>query len=352
MSSRTLIVVNYRSAALTRGAIDSARRASALPLEVIVVDNSLDAAEAAQLRELDVDRLIVADENRGYSGGINSGLREATGEMVIVSNPDVTYSDGAIDALAQATERADVAGPRFTWDGGGRWLLPPADSATATEKLFAAAARRFSKLARRRSVARFRRRVAFWQLQETTSISALSGAVLAFRRETLDRVGPFDERFRLYFEETDYLRRVQRDGGKVVYVPAATCRHAYNQSAGSSPAARALFSESESAYYAKWYGRWVARAAALLSPPQAAAAATYRESDLPRIELACDPQSVVVEVSPLSDFDVAAGHFPDAPVVALPADVIADCRDDELFIRVIDRTSAAVLDAVSWRKRS
>ena len=130
----SLLLVNYRSAQLAREAIRTARASSSSPLQVIVVDNSCDEAEAAALRDA-ADTLLVSTRNLGYAGGINAGRRAAAGETLVVTNPDVTFGAGAIDRLAGELRDAAVAGPALFWDSAHEWMLPPGDLGTGWEKI-------------------------------------------------------------------------------------------------------------------------------------------------------------------------------------------------------------------------
>jgi GT2 family glycosyltransferase len=318
----SLLVVNYRSAALALEAIRSARAATRNPLQVVVVDNS---DEGDVLRGA-ADVYIASGRNAGYAAAINSGRRACDGEVIVAANPDVVFADGALDALADAN--AAVAGPALFWDDAHEWILPPADLQTDT--LARALATRSRTLARRRDRRRIRARIAFWSLTETTPVRALSGAVMAIRARAFDDAGGFDERFPLYFEENDFLRRVR---GDVVYVPAARVRHLYNQSAGASAEAAALYAQSEAEYLRKWGGRW---AKTLERAP--------RVEDAPPFPGALDtPPGTLVEASPLSDFETAAGHFPRAARTALPAEILDAYRGAALWLRVVRRESGEVL---------
>ena len=329
----SLLVVNYRSAALALEAIRSARAAARDPLQVVIVDNS---AEAEALRPA-ADVFIASVGNVGYAAAINRGRRECDGEVIVAANPDVIFAPGAIDALAEAN--AAVAGPALFWDDAHEWFLPPADLHTSREILDRALASRSRFWARRRDRRRIRQRIAFWSLTKTTPVRAISGAVMAIRARAFDDAGGFDERFPLYFEETDFLRRVR---GDVVYVPAARVRHIYNQSAGASPEAAALYAQSEAEYLRKWGGRW----------------AKKLEKECRTGTLAC-PQSwgdrqeclsyteLLVEASPLPNFETAAGHFSRSAEMALPAEVVSSYRGAALYLRVLDRHTLNVLAKMS-----
>jgi len=322
--SVSLLVVNYRSAALAAEAVRSARAATSGALQVVIVDNSVDANEAEALRAF-ADVVIASESNAGYAAAINRGRHACAGDVIVVSNPDVVFAPGSIDALVAAN--AAVAGPALFWDDAHEWLLPPADLHTFRDRLDRVLATRWPVWQRRRDRRRFRQRVAFWSLRDTTRVDALSGAVMAIRAAAFDAAGGFDERFRLYFEETDFLRRVR---GDIVYVPAARVRHLYNQSAAGSPEAAQLYAESERAYLRKWHG------VILECGGKAPAFEPLSAAPMP-------PNSIVVEASPLADFETAAGHFPQSNDYELPTEVLASYRGEALYLRVVDRESGDVL---------
>ena len=336
MTSVALLVVNYRSSALAIDAMRTARTATARPLQVVAVDNSVDPAEAEALREA-ADVVIASPRNAGYAAAINAGRRACDAEVIVVSNPDVRFAAGALDALAGAGTA--VAGPALFWDDTHQWLLPPSELHTLSETLDRAAGSRSQGWARRRDRRRFLARAAFWSLRRTTPVRAISGAVMAIRATAFDLAGGFDERFRLYFEENDFFRRVR---GEIAYVPAARCRHLYNQSAAGSQEAAAAYAESEMEYLRKWNGflgplakRWERPAMAL---------ALSGEPPL------IDRDDVVIEASPLPNFETAAGHFPppNQHHVDVPAEVWSVYRGDVLYLRAMERASGNPLAA--WCK--
>jgi GT2 family glycosyltransferase len=340
MSSRALVVVNYRSSTLALDAIQSARAASSEALQVVVVDNSEDGREAAALRPC-ADLLLVPPRNLGYAAAINLARRSVETELMIVANPDVVFGAGSLDALDCGVP---VAGPAFFWDAAHTWRLPPADAYTTRQRFDAALAARSRAWARVRGLRRFRRRVDFWSLTAPARVDAVSGAVMAIRAEAFDRAGGFDERFFLYFEETDFLRRA----GDVWYVPAAHCRHIYNQSAGDSAAAPRYYAESERLYLEKWSGPFLTRLIKSLEDVPAAGDVSGQTQASAVITL--DRDGVVVEASPLATFDMAAGFFPAERRVEIPAEVWSSYRSEMLWLRVVERASGAVL-ATCVRRR-
>lgn len=327
----SLLVVNYRSASLAAEAIRTARAASSQPLQVVAVDNSEDAAEAEALRAF-ADVVIASKTNRGYAGGINDGRKACAGEAIVICNPDVTFAGSAIDRLVSEL-RGDVAaaGPALFWDDAHRWFLPPADRYTTLEKLDQVFATRSSRWLEQRGRRRFLRRVAFWSLTETINVPTLSGAVMAVRAADLDAAGGFDERFRLYFEETDFLRRLAERRKRIVYVPAARCRHMYNQSAGQVPEeAAARFAESEMRYLEKWSGPFMARLLKKLEKPL---------PPLGEMQETKSDEEVITEASPSPAFETAAGHF---GVAELPGEIRSSLKTP-FYLRTVARRTGQVL---------
>jgi GT2 family glycosyltransferase len=321
MTSVSLLVINYHSSALAADAIATARAASSRPLQVIVVDNSVDAAEADALRIV-ADTVIAPPHNLGYAGGINAGRRLCDGDVVVVSNPDVLFGAQSIDRLIEAD--AAVAGPALFWDDAHRWHLPPAELHTRREVIDRVFASRSRAWAGRRDRRRFLQRVAFWSLDQTTAVPALSGAVMAIRADAFDAAGGFDERFPLYFEENDFLRRVN---GDVAYVPSARCRHLYNQSAAGSADAASMYARSELLYLRKWGGAYAKRFERRIEPFAAAGG---------------ESGSIVLEASPLASFETAAGVF-GSDVRDISEDIWRTYRGDVLHLRAVDRTTGRVL---------
>ena len=331
-SSCSLIVVNYRSASLAIDAIRSARTSTRGALQVIVVDNSVDPAEAGALRP-HADVLLTPDVNLGYGAAINRARAKCDGDFLLAANADVRFGAQSIDRLLESG--ADVAGPALFWDDAFTWFLPPSDLHTVADALDTAIASRSPRWQRSRDRQRTKKRLAFWSLAQTTAMPVISGAIMAIRRSVFDRLGGFDERFHLYFEEIDFLRRL-RTG--ILYVPEARCRHIYNQSAGVSGSAAAEYARSEMEYLKKWSGARVARLVKWIEKPRKPVPAEPLEGDIP-----IDRPNVVIEASPLPSFETAAGHFPKGSAIAIPAEVWQAYRSEVLYLRLVDRHSAAVV---------
>ncbi len=333
----TAVIVHYRTPDFLAASVEALQadaRNAGLRVQVVVVDNG--AASASPEERLDAGELgtlvIEPSSNLGYAGGVNLGARAPSGNVLLVMNADVIVVPGCLRALVEALREADIAGPRLFWDRGGRLMLPPQQVRTRAAELDAVCAER-SKHWGRSYRRRWRRRArAFWSASEAMPCFELTGALLAMTTDCWRRVGPFDEGFRLYFEETDWLLRARTKGARAVLAPAARAVHAYDQSAQREPRAQPWFEESMKRFRRRRYGAWFA---ALLRVIERL---PRRFADPPALPDAPVGGEAWIEVTPLPLGVPAAGCRlgADAPAdFDLPAAVVREARS-ELWVRVSD----------------
>lgn len=253
----TAVVVNHRSAAECAACAVSLRAAFAeggVSGEIVVVDCASGDAEVAALAGLAVETFVPLPENRGYSGGINAGLARARGRKFLLCNADVEFLPGSVAPLLAALDdpRVGAAAPRSQWDADGRMFLPPGDPPGFWSELLRLSAGHFAALDAGRFAAFAREALRLWQ--NGGRARHLVGAVLAVRRDVLDRVGRFDERFPFEHEETEWEDRVRRAGYELRYVPDARIRHRWAVSASRNPDSARLREISRRRYRERAYG--------------------------------------------------------------------------------------------------
>ena len=227
----SLVLVTHRSAAVVGGAVDTFRAEAArlgASSEVVVVDHSEDREELDRLGAVRPDTLL-AEANRGYAAGVNAGVARASGEALLVGNPDVRFLAGSVAALVGALDAGwDIVGPQFVLAG---LLFPTADLQTPGEELRRWLAGRATPLWRANLRVELRRWSRAWSASAPLPLPSLSGALLAFRRGVTGRIGPWDERYFLYFEEAAWLRGAAAAGLRVGLVPQARVEHLWGHTA-------------------------------------------------------------------------------------------------------------------------
>ncbi len=339
-----LILVHYHTPALAAAAVEALRgdlEGTGISAEWIVVDNGSDADGRAVLERLPV-RLIDPGENLGYAGGVNLGVSSSTADVFVLMNPDVLVFPGCIPALLDRLQAgAAVAGPAFFWDHGRRMILPPAEERSRFAEILAMLAHRserWAALARRRWRRHARQH---WEATDPLESCTLSGGLLAIRRDAWERVGPFDEGFRLFFEETDWLLRARRRGLRCEYVPSAEAVHLYNQSAAREPRAQTWFEDSARRFRRLHYGVWFSALLEWLGPQTPSA-----PSEQPPVHVLRLPaQSAWVEVSPNPTGFPAAGETLSASAESwsLPAEISERVPGGRWLVQVTDAAGRELL---------
>lgn len=224
-------------------------------LEVIVVDNaSRDGSQEALLSRFPEVRLIQNDDNLGFAKANNIGFAAARGRALCLVNTDVIALDGVVDRLwryLQDNPAVGMVGPR-TMHRDGRTRQN---------------CRRFPSLGNALGDHLWLKRSGLPALQgralapatylETHDAEVLSGCFLMVRREALDEVGPLDEDFFFYGEDTDWGRRFHDAGWRAVYLPEAEALHFGGGSTAAYPITYYLVMEkADLLYWRKHHPRW------------------------------------------------------------------------------------------------
>jgi GT2 family glycosyltransferase len=238
----SVVTVNYRSWPFTLRCIDSLYETGYEDFEVVVVDNDQGAPP-------DIPhpvRLIRNPQNVGFARACNQGMSVCKGEHVIFLNPD-TLVEGdffqSLEKFLDANPRAGVVGPRIVGADGDVQL-------TARKELsFASGLMGRTSLLTRlfpRSPLVKRLFPAAEKLSGPTVVDWISGTCMSVRRQTLDEIGPMDERFFMYFEDADLCRRAREAGWRVYYLPQVEVFH--HSGASSGKRSRAIWNLHKSAF--------------------------------------------------------------------------------------------------------
>jgi N-acetylglucosaminyl-diphospho-decaprenol L-rhamnosyltransferase len=248
----TIVVVNYHARAYVLACLAALEAAPPhVPYQVLLIDNSPGdgTAEAVAARFPAVE-VRANPVNVGFGRACNQAIRASRAPYVLLLNPDTAVQPGALDtllAVLAANPRVAAVGPRLVYPDGryqhSAFRLPD----------FAQAFFGFFELVPLDS--RWNGRYAPPRSPAPRPVEHLLGACLLLRRAALEHVGLLDERFFIYFEETDWCARARRRGWELWQVPAATVVH--HGGGTTRPVAEAMsyqFHRSQALYYRKHYG--------------------------------------------------------------------------------------------------
>jgi N-acetylglucosaminyl-diphospho-decaprenol L-rhamnosyltransferase len=208
--------VTWQSAGHLAALVESMNRRLAERPELIVVDNASgdDPEGAARAWEGEL-RFLGLDENRGYGAAANVGVAEASGDAVVLLNPDTELLDSGLARLAGfAHSRRALAGPRIRNPDGS---IQPSASGPPTGVWPWLGALVPGRVQPRPLAARTEP----WRLDRTTRVAWLTGACVAGPRAALVELGPFDPAIEMFGEDLDLCLRADRAGVPSYFAPDA-----------------------------------------------------------------------------------------------------------------------------------
>jgi GT2 family glycosyltransferase/glycosyltransferase involved in cell wall biosynthesis len=213
-----IVVVNWNAAEDTLSCLESLRRVDYPSFEVVVVDNgSTDDSATVIRRQHPEVTVLEAGRNLGFTGGSNLALRwalERGADYALLLNNDTDVSAGFLTLIVGAAEsdpRIAIASPLILyhdrpdtiWSAGGR--IDWRHGSAAMIGLNEPDAGQFGGAPR--------------------DVDFVTGCALLVKAEVMRRVGLLDERFFMYYEDTEWCVRAQRAGYCTVVVPQARIWH-------------------------------------------------------------------------------------------------------------------------------
>ncbi len=257
MPRLSIVIVTYNSLSQIDACLASlSTHPPSLDHETLIVDNaSPDGTAGAVRQRWPHVRVIDQGVNLGFAGASNVGIRQTSGELVLLLNPDTTSPAGALDALVASLDArpdAAVVGPRLV-DARGRAELSFGSMigplAELRQKLLVTGNDRGTPLVGT-YVDRLTRRA--------REVDWVSGACLLVRRADAEAVGLLDERYFMYAEDVDFCAAIRARGRRVIFTPEAEVVHLRGWSVASMPrAVEVAYRRSQLAFYAKHHPGWV-----------------------------------------------------------------------------------------------
>jgi GT2 family glycosyltransferase len=217
------LILNYRSGREAWTCAEALlKQTIADRMEILIIDNHSGDDSIGylrnQVRKCPRVKIIETATNDGFGAGYNRGIRYAHGRYLLLNNPAKLLNPDAVETMVNAMEQdpsIGILGPtlRFS-DGTVRdsyrsfpGVMDVIIKRTVLRRFFKQRMRRYLQWDRDPSV--------------TGDTDWVVGGCLMMPRELCRQIGGFDERFFLFFEDTDLCRRVWEAGKRVVYFPEA-----------------------------------------------------------------------------------------------------------------------------------
>lgn len=228
----SVIIVHYKAKKELKECVKSIK--TKIPHEIIVVDND--------------------KNNVGYGAGINLGFKKAKGELLLIANPDTIWSKGSIDKLVsfyKSHSKCGVVAPDQTNNMGELYKFIGTGKLTPLSAMFGLSIinRVFpgNPVSKRYWIKRTKKKV--------KKVDVAPGGAFLVSRKIFESVGGFDENFFLYFEESDFCRRIEDLGYRIYILQSTKVTHLWGVSTKSNPNKDNYFRESRKYYFEKYYGK-------------------------------------------------------------------------------------------------
>lgn len=249
----SIIILNYKTRGLLKQCLKGIQLFDLkLDYEIIVVDNhSSDDTIEMMRNEFPHIKLIASLVNNGHAAGMNLGIKEAKGKYLLLLNTDIAILDNTIRKMydfMEAHPKAGLSGPKLLNPDGSTQLsccqfpkfLIPIYRRTPLGKL------PFTKKVLRRYL------MLDWDHEETRTVDWILGACMIARKDAVEKVGPMDERFFLYFEDVDWCRRFWQAGYEVYYIAEVELVHYHRRESAENPGLKGVFSYPTRIHIASW----------------------------------------------------------------------------------------------------
>lgn len=244
-----IILVNYNGFSDTIECVESLKKITYSNYVIIVVDNkSTNVSMENQLAYLQKNTVyICSDENLGFSGGNNIGIkyaRENKADYVLLLNNDTTVEPDFLTKLVAAAEEKKDNGIfgckiMYYWDREKIWF----DGGTFDAKTG---------------------NTSHYHKNETKddieAVTFLTGCLMLIPIKILGDIGMLDESYFLYAEDTDYCCRVMNVGYQLYYCPDAVIYHKEGASVGTTSNLKQYYVERNGLYICKKYSTHPVRA--------------------------------------------------------------------------------------------
>ncbi len=208
ISKISVIIVSWNVANSLKRCLQSILATKYPNLETIVIDNASSDNSVQVAKDLQIAPIVANSKNLGFPRAVNQGLKKATGDYILLLNPDTQIPKDFFSKALEFTRRhldMGVMGPKFVDPNGN-----PQGSVFLEPRILTNTPKYTPNL--------------------TSEVNAVSGACMFFPKSTLTKIGLFTEKVFMYYEDLDYCRRIRAAGLKVYFDSDVTIVHEHGQS--------------------------------------------------------------------------------------------------------------------------
>lgn len=234
----SIVITHHKTPELLELCLKSIREnTNGLNYEIIVTDSESEK----EIRNLGPEiKLIPFKKNLGYSKIVNTGIKESRGDYILIINADIIILKQAISEMLKFLKEnpgVGVLGPQLLdFDGNIQisCFSKPSLGSILARRTFFGKTNWGKKILNRFTISD-------WDRKSIREVDWVQGSAMMIRKKALKKVGLLDERFFMYFEDTDWCWRFWQSGYRVVYFPKAQMTHHFYRSSKKWGAVLDLF---------------------------------------------------------------------------------------------------------------
>jgi len=232
-----IIIINWNQQEDTIRCLNSLKSLDYKNRNVVLIDNgSVDGSPDRIKEQFPQITLIKNNENMGFAAGNNIGIRCALSQgadYILLLNNDTVVDSGMLKELinvAESDKKIGVVGAvNYSFEHRKKVVL------------LSISFNWFTGFTKKEDLDAISRGV----ITEPQQVHGVTGSSLLIKRAVVERIGLLDDRFFIYYEDTDWCMRARKAGYKVLYVPKAKIWHKVGTSFGQkSPAEFYLYTRN------------------------------------------------------------------------------------------------------------
>ena len=219
----TAIILNYRTPKNVVTCAQALQKQTiAEKVRILIIDNHSEDDSIGVIRNrltsMPNVEILETPQNLGYGQGNELGMKRATGDYILIINPDNELQPDALELMTKEMDAhpdIGILAPKLIHEDG-----TIRDSARAFPTFFDVLIKRtvFSTIFRGRMDRYLQRQ---YDPELARDVDWVVGACILIRKDLFENIGGFDPRFFLFFEDMDLCRRCKNAGLRVHYFPKA-----------------------------------------------------------------------------------------------------------------------------------
>lgn len=228
----SIIALNFNQTTVTCEFLESTKKLTYRNFETIVVDNGSKVDPTAQIEAGNYPnvRLILSPANLGFTGGNNLGIEHAKGDFVFIVNNDTEVTPDLLEQLLQPFYDDDSIGvvcPKIRF-----YSHPNVIQYAGFHKMNLLTGRTWAVGSKEEDNGQHNVSGPTW---------CAHGAAMMVKREVIERVGRFADKFFIYYEESDWSARILRAGYKIFYNANGLIYHKESITMGKESSIKAYY---------------------------------------------------------------------------------------------------------------